>query len=47
MSQVDTRHEDYSLELSTWTKIEHITRMRFVENYLVAMNPHDTRNPAA
>lgn len=42
MSQVDTRHEDYSLELSTWTKIEHITRMRFVENYLVALNPHDT-----
>jgi hypothetical protein len=42
MSSVDTRHEEYSLELDTWRKIEHITRIRFVENYLVALNPQDT-----
>jgi len=42
MSNVDTPHEDYAIELPDWRKIEHITRLRMLDSYLLELNPHDT-----
>jgi len=42
MSTVDTPHEDYAIELPDWRKIEHITRLRMLDSYLLELNPHDT-----
>ena len=41
MSNVDTVHPDYAIELPDWQKIEHITRMKMLDSYLIALNPHD------
>ena len=41
MSNVDTEHREYSLEVRDWRKIEHITRYREVMQYLIYLNPQD------
>lgn len=41
MSTVDTVHPDYAIELPDWQKIEHITRLKMLESYLIELNPHD------
>lgn len=41
MSNVDTVHPDYSIELDDWQKIEHITRLKMLDSYLIELNPHD------
>ena len=41
MSTVDTVHTDYAVYLPDWKKIEHITRLKMLDSYLIELNPHD------
>jgi len=41
MSSIDTPHHDYSIELPDYNKIEHITRLKMLDSYLIELNPHD------
>jgi len=41
MANIDTTHIDYARERPDWQKIEHITRLRMLESYLIRLNPHD------